>query len=182
MKKTVTIFLLALMLFNMAGYRLVFSFLESLETEKLDARIDAGDYSEAGLIELKIPLKIPYQERNTDFERHYGEITVDNILYTYVKMKINGDTLILKCIPNSGRQQLKLTAIGFTRASSGQDMDHTGKKDYSSFSKSLSGDYDDKNTGWDLANNEYPASLQRIDHTDALHHAPIKTPHQPPRC
>lgn len=171
------------MLFNIAGYRLVFTFLENKATEQLNAAIDGGHYSDDNLIEIRVPLNMPYQDRFTEFERHYGEITVEGKVYTYVKMKIDRDMLVLKCMANSGRQLVKADANKLVRANSAQDMEHTGKKQSSSsFCKVFSSDYDDKNWSFDLQQNEIPNKLYETDHATQLHDVLIKIPHQPPQC
>lgn len=182
LKKLLSIFLLALLLFNIAGYRLVFALLENKATEQLDAAIDTGNYSEEDLIEIRVPLNMPYQDRLTEFERHYGEVIVDGKVYTYVKMKVDRDMLVLKCIPNIGRQQIKNDANNLVKSSSGQDMENTGKKHGSSFSKVFSFDYDDKSASWNLQPNEMPKNLFGKDFAAALLDVLIKIPHQPPRC
>ena len=75
------------MLFNMVGYRFVFSVLDDIATEKLDAKLDAGDYAEENLIEIKVPLNMPYQDRVTEFERHYGEITIEGNIRLILALK-----------------------------------------------------------------------------------------------
>ena len=135
LKKLAAIFLLSLMLFNMIGYRFVFTMLDNVASHKQDAKIDAGNYNEANLVEISIPLNMPYQDRVTEFERQYGEITVDGIVYTYVKMKIDHSLLILKCIPDVNRQQIKNSENNLAKANSSQDMNNSGKKHPVSFSK-----------------------------------------------
>jgi hypothetical protein len=156
--------------------------MESRATEKLDAAIDAGNYTEASLIEMRIPLNMPYQERQTEFERHYGEITIEGKLYTYVKMKIDGDVMVLKCIPNQNKQQLKNTDDNLVRSANGQDQENAGKKHNFSFSKIFSGDYDDKNYCWSIQQNEIVNKLSSTEYSPILQDVSIKIPHQPPRC
>ncbi len=182
MKKTVTIFFLLLMLFSMVGYRFAFSILDNRATEKLDARLDAGDYTEASLIELRVPLNMPYQNRLTEFERQYGEITVDGVLYTYVKMKIDQDMLVLKCIPNTDGQQIKNAENVLTKSNSSQDMEHTGKKHKTSNNQNFSNDYDDKNQSFLLTNHSIVIELQFPEFSASVSDVLIKTPLQPPRC
>lgn len=170
------------MLFNMVGYRFVFTMLDNIASEKQDARIDAGDYNEAYLIEIKVPLNMPYQERVTEFERHYGEITVDGVVYTYVKMKVDHNELILKCIPDLSRQQIKNSENSLAKANSSQDMENTGKKHHTSFSKNVISDYDNKNQTFDLPQNKLVVQLNYPDFTTSVLKASIAPPHQPPRC
>jgi hypothetical protein len=71
-KKLAAICLLALLLFNVAGYRVLFSLLEQKATTRLENKIDAGNYSESQLVEIKIPLSMPYYS-DKDYESVYGE-------------------------------------------------------------------------------------------------------------
>jgi hypothetical protein len=182
MKKTATIFFLLLMLFSMAGYRFAFSILDNRATVKLDARLDAGDYTEASLIELRVPLNMPYQNRFTEFERQYGEITVDGVLYTYVKMRIDKDVLVLKCIANSAGQQIKNTVNNLAKSNSSQDMEPNGKKHKTSNNQNFSNDYDDKNQSFLLTNHSILIELQFPEFSASVSDVQIKTPLQPPRC
>ncbi len=182
MKKTAAIFLLLLMLFNAVGYRFVFSYLDTIATENLDASIDAGDYAEEGLIEISVPLNMPYQERYTEFERKYGEITLEGKVYAYVKMKIEGDKMILKCIANYEKQELKNDFANLVKANGSQDMENTGKKHTLSFSKIFSTDYEDRNQYWFFNVSQMMSSQVWQNYTASLTNVLIKTPHQPPRC
>jgi hypothetical protein len=87
--------------------------------KKLEAIIDYQVYNEDALLEIKVPLNMPYQQRYTEYERHYGQVTINKTIYTYVKRKIEGDVLILKCLPNISKTQLKEAANDFTAANTG---------------------------------------------------------------
>jgi hypothetical protein len=182
LKKLAAIFLLSLLLFNMVGYRFVFTMLDNVAAEKQDARIDAGNYDEANLIEVRVPLNMPYQERVTEFERHYGEITVNGIVYTYVKMKVDNNELILKCIPDVNRQQIKNSENSLAKANSSQDMEHNGKKQHNSFSKNVISDYDNKDQTYNLQANKTVVLLSYPEFTTSVVTASIAPPQQPPRC
>lgn len=170
------------MLFNMVGYRFVFTMLDNVASEKQNAKLDAGDYDEANLIEIKVPLNMPYQERVTEFERQYGEITVDGVIYTYVKMKVDNNQLILKCIPDVNRQQIKNSENNLAKANSSQDMDNNGKKHPVSFSKNVTSDYDNKNQVYDLSQKILSIKKNYPGFTTSILKASIAIPHQPPRC
>ena len=170
------------MLFNMVGYRFVFTILDNVASQKQNTRLDAGDYDEANLIEISVPLNMPYQERVTEFERHYGEITVDGVVYTYVKIKVDNNQLILKCIPDLNRQQIKNSENNLAKANSSQDMDNNGKKQHPSFSKKITSDYDNKNQAYNLSPNTVIVKINYADLSLSVRDASVDTPHQPPRC
>jgi hypothetical protein len=170
------------MLFNMVGYRFVFAVLDNMATQKLDAKLDAGDYAEENLVEIRVPLNMPYQNRVTEFERHYGEITIEGKAYTYVKMRIDKDMLVLKCIANAGKEQLKNTTNNLAKANSSQDMENTGKKHNTSFSKNVISDYDNTNQLYDLSQNMLVAKINHTGFTSPVLKASIAPIYQPPRC
>jgi hypothetical protein len=155
--------------------------LDNIASAKQDAKIDAGDYNEASLIEIKVPLNMPYQQRFTEFERHYGQITVNGIVYTYVKMKVDDNMLILKCLPDFNRQQIKNSENSLAKANSSQDMENNGKK-HTSTVKVFSADYDDKNHSWVLDIQHAFSKAYLFDKSTSLQDASLSIPHQPPRC
>ena len=167
------------MLLNLTGYRLVISIMWDSATEQMNAAIDSGEYTEAGMVEIKIPLNMPYQERLTGFERHYGEITVEGKLYIFVKSKITGAEMILKCIPNNKKQQLKNASDILAKANSVQDTEQGGKKQSSSVSKIFSEEYDKKNHFLVVVENHIINNRLTADDSVALQDVMIKVPHQP---
>ncbi len=74
---------------------------------KLEAQLDINNYNEASLIELKVPLDLPYQTDWKNFERYDGEVTVDGQHYKYVKRKVQDGMLIVKCIPNENKHRIE---------------------------------------------------------------------------
>ncbi len=180
MRKIAAILLLLILAFNFGGYRLIISLLEKRADVKLEAQIDNIEYSETQLIEIRVPLNMPYQERYTDFERHYGEINIEGKLYTYVKRKIEGNVLVLKCIANESKQQLKQTANELAKSNTGQDQDNSGKKQSNTL-KSVSTDFDDKNHFCSLTLNDIIHRKISGFYSAPLKDVLIKTPDQPPR-
>ncbi|HEX7457204.1 MAG TPA: hypothetical protein VF301_02115, partial [Ginsengibacter sp.] len=101
MKKVAALFFIALFLFNLFGYRLVVQYMQQKVSNQLEASLDKNLYSDAQLIELKVPMNLPYQTNWSAYQRYDGEIEVDGIMYKYVKRKVANDTLYLMCIPNT---------------------------------------------------------------------------------
>ena len=133
------------LLFNLFGYHMVIDLLQQKADTKLEALLDNSIYDESQLVEIRIPMNMPYQQRYTEFERHYGEIEIEGKSYTYVKRKIEGDMLILKCIANQSKEELKNIKNDWTKANSSADMDHPGKNPpQKSFAKNSLGEYDDQ--------------------------------------
>jgi hypothetical protein len=90
----------------MGGYRFVFDQLEKKASSQLLQQLDKEEYDDSQLIEMKVPLPMPYQTNWADFERYNGEIEISGVHYNYVKRKVQNDTLILLCIPNQGKMKL----------------------------------------------------------------------------
>jgi hypothetical protein len=107
LRKIAAILLLVILLFNWVGYRLFSDFLQYRSDVQLEARLDKNDYNEDELVQIKIPLNLPYQLNWKSFERFDGDIDVDGIHYKYVKRKIYNDSLILLCLPNENKQKIE---------------------------------------------------------------------------
>lgn len=124
LKKTAAILFLTLLLFNWFGYKLVLNYLQQRADLQLEARIDIHDYDESQLIEIKVPLQLPYNTDWEEFERCYGAIEIEGRHFTYVKMKIEDGHAILKCIPNYSKEIIKCTEHSIIKATQGIDQDH----------------------------------------------------------
>ncbi len=100
--------------------------------------------SESQLIELKIPIHLPYQTSWSAYQRYNGEIEINGILYKYVKRKVENDTLFLMCIANTKKMHLETAKDDFFKISNDLAQDNTSKKSDNSKSafKNLQGEYD----------------------------------------
>lgn len=183
MRKIAAILLMLILLFNLCGYRMMINLLQQKEDARLETRLDKNDYNETDLIEMRVALNMPYQERYTEFERHYGEIEINGKSYTYVKRKIEGDVLVLKCIPNKSKQEFTKIKNDWVKANTGEDMDHPGKQSpQKSFAKSFFSEYDDQNLFQSLTG-PTPFFNPAFSHTSCLLQKGIaNTPYQPPRA
>ena len=150
---------------------------------KLEAVLDNSQYDESQLIEIRATMNLPYQQRFTEFERAYGEIEIDGKSYTYVKRKVEGDVVILKCIANKSKQQLQKIDNDLTKANNGISTDNPGKQEQqSSFAKNFWSEYDGENSVASV--NKY-ISLNKPGLTAYPFYIPEvnpNTPHQPPEC
>ena len=90
MKRTAAILLLLILSFNWVGYRLLSNYLERYADSQMEASLDNNNYNEKDLVEIRIPLQLPYQTNWTDFQRYDGEVEINGIHYKYVKRKISG--------------------------------------------------------------------------------------------
>lgn len=121
-------------LFNLFGYRLVIEYLQYKANVQLEASLDNNLYSESQLIELKVPIKIPYQTNWSAYQRYDGEIEIEGRSYKYVERKIENDTLYLKCISNDRKMHLETVKNNYFKATNdfvqnGSDKKSGGSKD-----------------------------------------------------
>lgn len=113
LKKLAAILLLAIFAFNTVGYRLFFNVLESTTDKAFTAKLDLGNYKSEDLVEVKVPINMPYQVSTTAFERVDGEINVNGQVYKYVMRKVQADTMTLLCIPHYEKTALQNKANEF---------------------------------------------------------------------
>jgi hypothetical protein len=107
MKRAAAILLLIIFLFNWFGYRLLSDYLQHRADTQLEVQLDQQQYNEASLIEIRVPLNMPYQSISSNFERYDGEIEFNGIHYKYVKRKVENGELVLLCLPNENRMRLQ---------------------------------------------------------------------------
>jgi len=107
LKKIAAILFLLILLFNFWGYRWVLSSLERRATERMVEKLETGNYDNTQLLEVKIPLNLPYYTDWSDYQAYYGEAQFNGNNYQYVKRKVVGDTLYLLCIPHVEKTNLR---------------------------------------------------------------------------
>lgn len=103
------------MVFNLAGYRWLFNFIEEKAAARLEDKIATDQYSEDQLVEIRIPLDMPYYS-DKGYENIYGETDWNGQHYRYVKRKISGNTLYLLCIPDTEKTAIASVKNEFTKA------------------------------------------------------------------
>lgn len=106
MKKLFTIVLIGLYLFNISGYFLFYKYYIHQSDQQLINQIDDCQYEDSELIEVKIPLHLPYMTSWATYERADGELQHKGAYYNYVKRKISNDTLYLLYVPNVKKTNL----------------------------------------------------------------------------
>ncbi|MEO7767977.1 MAG: hypothetical protein ABIS01_11145 [Ferruginibacter sp.] len=181
MKRLAAILLLGIFSFNLFGYRLVASFLENRENEKMNIALDKDDYSDAQLISIKQPTNLPYFQNSKSFQRIDGEIVIEGIYYKYVKCRIYNDSLELLCIPNTSKMRIQAVKADFSKLASDFQQSNNKKKsdsDSKSFQKTLS-EYEEQQTC--LAFKIKPRSLNYATlNTPFVNTLFTKTAEQPP--
>lgn len=177
MRKTAAILLLLIFWFNLFGYQHLLSFFHEKADNKLEALIDNNEYSDEELLELRVSLNMPYQNRFTDFERHYGQITIEGKTYNYVKRKIEGDVLVLKCIPNNTKDQLRAFAADITKSNSNNEGGSPVKSSVKIFSFECDESFfQPASPGFQEISGTYTSFNERIRTSLLI------VPHQPPQA
>lgn len=106
MRKFFTILLLTIHLFNLAGYSLLLHYFIDRSDVAMVQQLDRNEYADADLIELKVPMHLPYNADWKEYERYDGQIEIEGVHYNYVKRKVSSDTMYLLCIPNHDKTLL----------------------------------------------------------------------------
>lgn len=138
------------MLFNSFGYRLFSFLIETKADKQVEAKLDANDYDESKLIEIRIPLKLPYTTEWKEFERFNGEIELNGTYYKYVKRKVITDSLILLCLPNKSKHNIVSARDHFFELVNGLKHPLEKKSQSSSIFKTLLSDYIKEDCFWTL--------------------------------
>jgi hypothetical protein len=68
--------------------------------------VDKNQYNNKELVEVKIPMHLPYYSSWSDYERVDGQIEFNGTYYSYVKRKVTDDTLYILCLPNVVKTKL----------------------------------------------------------------------------
>ena len=181
MKKFAAILLIAILFFNWYGYRIVTGIMAKGADRQLEARLDNNEYDESRLIEVRVALNIPYQNDNTEFERHYGEMEVDGKLYTYVKRKVEKGYLVLKCIPNNSKEKIRAASNDFFKMANGLAHDQQGKKQSNTnFAKNFWSEYDGRENEFTIDVHSEMVKKYLFDRAVSLSSTYLSTPTQPP--
>ncbi len=113
------------------GYTAIFSFIIHKSDKELVQRLDQSRYDHADLVQIKIPMNLPYYNSQSDFERIDGEITYKGVYYSYVKRKVANDTLYIMCLPNQAKTKLHGAQTDYAKKSNDlpfEKQNTTGKK------------------------------------------------------
>lgn len=117
----------------------------------LQASIESEGYDENKLLEIRVPLNVPYLANTiSEFERIYGEIEIRGIHYKYVKRKVEEGVLVLLCLPNEKKTKIKNSRIEFFKIVNDIHTANEGKTKSQSKCKSFTAEYTPENNAWDI--------------------------------
>ena len=150
--------------------------------QKLELRLDNNDYHESQLVEVRVPLNMPYQNEQAEFERHYGEMEVDGKYYTYVKRKIENGYLVLLCIPNNFKEKIRDAGNDYFKIANGLDNEQQDSKKSNSnnFAKSFWTEYDGSETDFTIDIFTYLINKNFFNNSSSLKDICLSSPGQPP--
>ncbi len=102
---------MGILLFNLAGYRILNGLLQERAGMQLQSRVDKQQYDRSQLILVKVSVThLSYYNNSPDFERVDGHIEIAGVPYEYVERRIFNDSLEFLCLPN--RAALKIRVSG----------------------------------------------------------------------
>jgi hypothetical protein len=167
----------------MGGYRFVTNYMEQKQNTHLELQLDNKNYDETALIEIKVPVTLPYQTNWKEFERVDGEVEFNGMHYKFVERKLEDGEMIYKCIPNEGKVQLVNARENFFKLVNDlQTQESSGKKSSNNNHsvKSFSFDYCEDAKTWSLSALPQQVSFYKTYTAANLSAAFILTPEQPP--
>lgn len=175
------ILFLSILLFNSGGYRFVMDSLEAHQNIKLEQQLDEKQYDESSLVEIRVPVSLPYQTDWKDFERVNGEVEFNGTHYKFVERKLQGGEMIYKCIPNEGKAQLVNARENFFKLVNDLQTQESSKKSATNHSvKTFSFDYCEEMNSWNLHALQQLTLSYNNKSAEQLLSAYILTPEQPP--
>lgn len=167
----------------MGGYRFVTNFMEQQQSTQLELQLDNKQYDETTLIEIRVPVNLPYQTDWKEFERVDGEVEFNGLHYKFVERKLYGGEMIYKCIPNEGKDLLVNARENFFKLVNDLQTQQSSNKKSSSNNhsvKTFSFDYCEKIIQFRLNGLEAEKKNYFTHSAEALLSACIISPEQPP--
>ncbi|HEY1216592.1 MAG TPA: hypothetical protein VGE93_23450 [Bryobacteraceae bacterium] len=183
-RRIATILLLAFLLFNWVGYRLLISWYESRESAGWEARLDSRQYDPDQLVLFKVSAAaVPYSTASATFERADGELEVGNIHYRYVLKRLYNDSVEFLCLHDSetGRIQHAKNEIIHLAVDGPDGNNHGRPSPAGKISPSLLTIFFQQIPAWDICN--FPAREKRmgVDRVPPLCAGHASMGWQPPR-
>jgi hypothetical protein len=182
LKKIGSILFLLILVFNFWGYKLALSYLEQKSTIRLEQKLDAGKYDPSQLVELKIPMNLPYYTDWSEYQSYYGEAVINGENYQYVKRKVVGDTLYLLCISHTEKNDIQLAKADYFKTVN--NIQHDGQQkgnQPASIKLMLSEFLQNDETALHYNTDIFPLPFNPCEISFASQFNPL-TPAQPPEC
>jgi hypothetical protein len=151
-KKFASILLLAVLLFNVFGYYGIFLGLRLKASYELTEILNKQSYRADETLTLKLPMSVPYQLDQDEYQNVSGEIEYRGDFYRLVKQKLSSDTLYVVCVMDNQSKNIRHTFDDYAKTLSDQN---NGNKSDAKLFQSLIKEYisatltiENKNEGW----------------------------------
>lgn len=92
---------------------MLLQFLEKSSNNTLQAMLDQGQYDLSDLVEVHVPLNLPYITDSKEFEDYSGETTINGHYYRFVKRKLVNNELVLLCVRDEQKDRLQNAGSDF---------------------------------------------------------------------
>lgn len=181
MTKIAAILLLGIHLCSSVCHSFVFNYFINLSDKQVVKQLNNAAYNDAELVEIAIPLNMPYLVSHDNYERYDGSIEFNGTHYNYVKRKVSNDTLRLLCIPNEQKTALYTVKNDYAKQLSDAPL---GKKGNESTVKKSSffGEYSNQSVQYNFtylkATIQQNSIIQQALLTDCF----IELPGKPPQA
>jgi hypothetical protein len=106
LKKLATILLSIIFAFNLGGYLLLVDYLSFKERTKVQAIIENETYESNHLVELSVPVDLPYLFDWQEWEKHEGMVVINGVPHQFVERKLEAGRMHYRCLPNNGLKQV----------------------------------------------------------------------------
>ena len=183
LKKVFSILILFVLLFNVFGYRMVFSYLEKKAGKELTASIETKSFDENNLVEIKTELNMPYVS-DKEYETAYGETVIKGVHYHYVKRKIENNVLYLMCLPNEEKIALAETKSNVEKSTTETGNNNSKQKSPVQIIKKLSQtEYIQNSFSYDVVDLvNIATTLPKVTNSKVYSLYAALTLEQPPEC
>jgi hypothetical protein len=128
LKQIAAILFFCVLLFNLFGYRVFIDYLQNREAQEPCTPFN-NNINDQDLVSIKVATVLPpYSENSKTFEWIDGEVTVNGIIYQYVKRRIFNDSIEYLCIPDVSKMRFQLAKADFFKLSNDLINSSTHKK------------------------------------------------------
>ena len=107
---------MGILLFNLAGYRLLSGFLQQRADVQLQSRVDRRQYDLSQLISVRVPVThLSYYNNSPEFERVDGRIEIEGVPCEYVERRIFNDSVEYLCLPNQAALKIRVSGDDYLK-------------------------------------------------------------------
>jgi hypothetical protein len=172
LKKAVSIALLFLFTFNLGGYYLLFRMLERQALTDISFRLDSEKIIDQELIEIKIPITLPYPVQEGVVEKRSGTFTHEGQSFSIAKQKYENDVLTVWCYRNIEVEKIRNIETAVDRNSTEGKSENAALSIQSKISQDFLSDYISivkVSDGWirTITTNESVPALQTVSREPA---------------